>query len=150
MTAEKLSTGPRARARRSTIRPSRTTPTPRPTTRSRRPAAAQSTAAWYYRDKTPFETKYAEDCGRDGKEPAWVSDHGEGAETVVGLVSYAPHGDKDCADDASKPSGRTSDWNRRRKSALERVRRRLPHALETLKLIVRNRGNRKESTCSLV
>ena len=71
-------------------------------------------------------------------------------ETVVGLVSYAPHGDKDCADDASKPSGRTSDWNRRRKSALERVRRRLPHALETLKLIVRNRGNRKESTCSLV
>ena len=35
-------------------------------------------------------------------------------------------------------------------SALERVRRQLPHALETLKLIIRNRDNRKESICSLV
>ena len=54
-------------------------------------------AAWFYRDKTPFETKYGEDC----------------------------------EDDKGKPSGKTSDRNRRRKSALERVRRQLPHALET-------------------
>ena len=69
---------------------------------------------------------------------------------LVGIVSYALHGDEDCEDDATKPSGKTSDWNRRRKSALERVHRRLPHAAETLKLIIRNRDNRKESICSLV
>ena len=107
-------------------------------------------AAWFYRDKTPFETKYGEDCGPGGEEPAWTSDGGRGAETSLGIVSYALHGDEDCEDDAAKPSGKTSDWNRRRKSALERVRRRLPHALETLKLIIRNIDNRKESICSLV
>ena len=114
--------------------------------RKRETAAAR----WFYRDKTPFETKYGEDCGADGNEPAWVSDGGQGAETSIGIVSYALHGDEDCEDDATKPSGKTSDWNRRRKSALERVRRRLPHAAETLKLIIRNRDNRKESICSLV
>ena len=107
-------------------------------------------ARHYYRDKTPFETKYGEDCGADGNEPAWVSDRGQGAEASVGIVSYALHGDEDCEDDATKPSGISSDWNRRRKSALERVRRRMPHALETLKLIIRNTDNRKESICSLV
>ena len=40
--------------------------------------------------------------------------------------------------------------DRWRKSALEHVRRRLPHALETFKLIIRNVDNRKESICSLV
>ena len=44
-------------------------------------------ARWFYRDKTPFETKYGEDCGADGNEPAWVSDGGQGAETSVGIVS---------------------------------------------------------------
>ena len=107
-------------------------------------------ARWFYRDKTPFETKYGEDGGKDGEEPAWTSDNGQGAETSIGIVSYALHGDEDCEDDDGKPSGRTSDWNRRRKSALERVRRQLPHALETLKLIIRNNDNRKESICSLV
>ena len=36
-------------------------------------------AAWFYRDKTPFDTKYGEDCGTGGGEPAWVSDRGRGA-----------------------------------------------------------------------
>ena len=107
-------------------------------------------AHWYYRDKLSFETKYGEDCGADGNEPAWTSDGGQGAETSVGIVSYALHGDEDCEDDEAKPNGKTSDWNRRRKSALERVRRRLPHAVDTLKLIIRNIDNRKESICSLV
>lgn len=107
-------------------------------------------AAWFYRDKTPFDTKYGEDCGTGGAEPPWVSDGGQGAETSVGIVSFALHGDEDCEDDDTKPSGISSDWNRRRKSALERVRRRLPHAVETLKLIIRNADNRKESICSLV
>ena len=107
-------------------------------------------AAWFYRNKTPFETKYGEDCGPHGEEPAWTSDGGQGAETSIGIVSYALHGDEDCEDDATKPSGKTSDRNRRHKSALERVRRQLPHALKTLKLIIRNIDNRKESICSLV
>ena len=118
--------------------------------REREAKREADSARHYYRDKTPFETKYGEDCVADGNEPAWTSDGGLGAETSVGIVSYALHGDEDCEDDAAKPSGKTSDWNRRRKSALERVRRRLPHALETLKLIIRNIDNRKESICSLV
>ena len=107
-------------------------------------------ARWFYRDKMSFEHKYVNDCEKDGNEPAWVSDGGRGAETSVGTVSCALHGDEDCEDDATKPSGTSSDWNRRRKSALERVRRRLPHALKTFKLIIKNVDNRKESICSLV
>ena len=107
-------------------------------------------ARWFYRDKTPFETKYREDCEAGGNEPAWVSDGGKGAESAIGIVSYALHGNEDCEDDVKKPGSRASDWNRRRMSALERVRRQLPHALKTLKLIIRNRDNRKESICSLV
>ena len=118
--------------------------------REREAKREADSARHYYRDKTPFETKYGEDCGADGNEPAWVSDRGQGAETSVGIVSYALHGDEACEDDETKPSGKTSDWNRRRKSALERVRRRMPHALETLKLIIKNTDNRKESICSLV
>ena len=118
--------------------------------REREAKREADSARHYYRDKTPFETKYGEDCVADGNEPAWTSDGGQGAETSVGIVSYALHGDEDCEDDAAKPSGKTSDWNRRRKSALERVRRQLPHALKTLKLIIRNIDNRKESICSLV
>ena len=110
----------------------------------------QKSAAWFYRDKTPFDTKFGEDGGRNGEDPAWTSDRGQGAETSVGIVSHALHGDENAEDDATKPSGVSSDWNRRRKSALERVRRRLPHAAETLKLIIKNRDNRKESICSLV
>ena len=110
----------------------------------------KKSAAWFYRDKMSFETKYETDCGKNGNEPAWISDGGRGAETSVRTVSYALHGDEDCEDDATKPSGTSSDRNRRRKSALERVRRQLPHALKTLKLIIKNVNNRKESICSLV
>ena len=108
-------------------------------------------AHWFYRDKLSFETKYGEDCGGDPRnEPAWVSDGGQGRAAQQGVVSYDLDGDEACEDDKTKPSGKTSDWSRRRKSALEYVRRRLPHALETLKLIIKNRDNRKESICSLL
>ena len=108
-------------------------------------------AEWFYRDKLSFETKYAADCGDDPcNEPAWVTDRGQGAATLRSLVSFDLDGDENRVDDPTRPSGRSSDWNRRRKSALERVRRQLPHALETLKLIIRNIDNRKESICSLV
>ena len=108
-------------------------------------------AEWFYRDKLFFETKYAADCGDDPcNEPAWVTDRGQGAAALRSLVSFDLDGDENRVDDPTRPSGRSSDWNRRRKSALERVRRQLPHALETLKLIIRNIDNRKESICSLV
>ena len=113
-------------------------------------ARERHSAEWFYRNKTSFDTKFGEDGGRNGEDPAWTSDCGQGAETSVGIVSHALHGDENAEDDATKPSGVSSDWKRRRKSALERVRRRLPHAAETLKLIIKNRDNRKESICSLV
>ena len=48
--------------------------------RERERKREQDDARWFYRDKTPFETKYDEDCGRDPcNEPAWVSDLGRGA-----------------------------------------------------------------------
>ena len=107
-------------------------------------------ARWFYRDKTSFETKYEADCARDGEEPAWVSDCGRGAETSVGIVARALDGDEAREDGAGKPNGMSGTWQRRRKSALERVRRQLPHALATLKLILKNHDNRKESICSLM
>ena len=52
-------------------------------------------ARWFYRDKTPFETKYDEDCiSNDGDEPAWVSDHGNGAKVLTTLVTYDLDGDQ--------------------------------------------------------
>ena len=41
-------------------------------------------ARWFYRDKTPFETKYREDREAGGEEPAWTSDGGQGAATSPG------------------------------------------------------------------
>ena len=107
-------------------------------------------ARWFYRDKTSFETKYEADCAKDGEEPAWVSDCGRGAETSVGIVARALDGDEAREDGTGKPNGMSGTWQRRRKSALERVRRQLPHALATLKLVLKNHDNRKESICSLM
>jgi len=48
-------------------------------------------AAWYYRDKTSFETKYdAETDGHD--EPSWVSDAGRGEFELESVVSYVLDG----------------------------------------------------------
>ena len=107
-------------------------------------------ARWFYRDKTPFETKYEADCGRDGEEPAWVSDGGQGVSTSVGIVSATVDGDETCEDDPRRRNGLTQTRAERRAAALKRVRRRAPHALETLKLIFKNTTNRKESICALV
>ena len=51
-------------------------------------------ARWFYRDKTSFETKYEADCGRDGDDPVWVSDGGQGVSTSVGIVSATVDGDE--------------------------------------------------------
>ena len=108
-------------------------------------------AHWFYRDKTSFETKYGEDCGDDPcNEPAWVSDGGRGKSALEGVVSYDLDGEEDREDAPARRGGRTSTWAMRWAAALKRVRRNLPHALQTLKLIFRNRNNRKESICSLV
>lgn len=50
-------------------------------------------ARWFYRDKTSFETKYAEDCDKDGKEPAWVSDRGRGKHVLDSIVSATVDGE---------------------------------------------------------
>ena len=108
-------------------------------------------AHWFYHDKTSFETKYGEDCGDDPcNEPAWVTDGGRGKTALEGVVSYDLDGEEDREDAPARRGGRTSTWAMRWAAALKRVRRNLPHALQTLKLIFRNRNNRKESICSLV
>ena len=108
-------------------------------------------AHWFYRDKTSFETKYAEDCGDDPcNEPAWVTDGGRGKAALEGVVSYDLDGEEDREDAPARRGGRTSTWAMRWEAALKRVKRNLPHALQTFKLILRNRSNRKESICSLV
>lgn len=108
-------------------------------------------AQWFYRDKTSFETKYGADCGDDPcNEPAWVTDGGRGKTALEGVVSYDLDGEEDREDDPGRRGGRSSTWAMRWAAALRRVRRNLPHALQTLKLIFRNRSNRKESICSLV
>ena len=56
----------------------------------------KKSAEWFYRDKTPFETKYDEDCNRnDCLEPAWVSDGGRGAFETETIVSYLLDGEED-------------------------------------------------------
>ena len=108
-------------------------------------------AHWYYRDKTSFETKYAADCGNDpGNEPAWVTDAGRGKAALEGVVSYDLDGEEDREDDPARRGGVTCTWAMRWAAALKRVKRNLPHALQTLKLVFRNHGNRKESICSIV
>ena len=108
-------------------------------------------AHWFYRDKTSFETKYAADCG-DGPcdEPAWVTDGGRGKAALEGVVSYDLDGEEDREDDPRRRGRMTSTWDMKWAAALKRVKRNLPHALQTFKLILRNRSNRKESICSLV
>lgn len=106
-------------------------------------------ARWFYRDKTSFETKYAEDCDKDGKEPAWVSDRGRGNAALQAAVSFDLD-DDECREDDQKRSGkRSSTWKMKRTAALKRVKRNLPHALVTMKLILKNLDNRKESICTL-
>ena len=108
-------------------------------------------AHWFYRDKTSFETKYGEDCGDDPcNEPAWVTDGGRGKAALEGVVSYDLDGEEDREDAPARRGGRTSTWAMRWEAALKRVKRNLPHALQTLKLIIRNHNNRKESICSIV
>ena len=118
--------------------------------RERERKREQDDARWFYRDKTPFETKYDEDCGRDPcNEPAWVSDLGRGAAASAGIVSYALDGDEDRTDDPKRRSGLSVTWSMKREAALRRVRRNLPHALKTFKLILKNRDNRRESIGAL-
>ena len=108
-------------------------------------------AAWFYRDKTSFETKYAEDGGTTpGNEPAWVSDGGRGARVLSRAVSFDLDGEDGREDDPRRRGKLTSTWDMKWQAAKKRVRRNIPHALETLKLVYRNHDNVKESICSLV
>ena len=93
-------------------------------------------AAWFYRDKTPFEVKYEEACGRTPcNEPAWVSDRGSGAAAVR----------------RGTGSGLAQDWREKlRRAALAKARRVSPTLARTLGLIIRNGSNRKESIGTLM
>ena len=49
----------------------------------------KNSSAWFYHDKTPFETRYESECGANGDhEPAWVSDCGRGAAALLEEVAY--------------------------------------------------------------
>lgn len=93
-------------------------------------------ARWYYRDKTSFEVKYEEACGRDPcNEPAWVSDRGRGAAAVR----------------RGTGAGLAQDWReKRRRAALAKARRISPTLARTLGLIIKNGSNRKESIGALM
>ena len=108
-------------------------------------------AAWFYRDKTSFETKYAEDGGTTpGNEPAWVSDGGRGATVLSRAVSFDLDGEDGREDDPKRRGRLTSTWDMKWRAAKKRVRRNIPHALTTLKLVYKNHNNQRESICSLV
>ena len=94
-------------------------------------------AAWFYRDKTPFETKYGEDGDDEGNEPAWVSDNGQGAEAIW----------RDAENSAdSSEQGR----QKRLFAALAKAWRVSPALAKTLRLIVKNGKNRRESIWTLM
>ena len=91
-------------------------------------------ARWFYRDKTPFETKYEADCGRDGEEPAWVSDGGQGRTAIC----------RDADLDLQETL-----HERRRRAALAKARRASPALAKTLRLIMRHGANRTASIDTL-
>lgn len=101
-------------------------------------------ADWFYRNKSAFESVYASALDDTGKEPAWVSDGGRGADELLNEVAYLLDGDER-AEDHRTPSMRERRWQ----AALKRVRRLAPHCLATLKLIRKNGTNRKESIWEL-
>ena len=105
--------------------------------REREAKREADSARHYYRDKTPFETKYGEDCGADGNEPAWVSDRGQGAEAIW-------HDAENSAD--SSEQGR----QKRLFAALAKAWRVSPALAKTLRLIVKNGKNRRESIWTLM
>ena len=61
--------------------------------RERERIREKNSSAWFYHDKTPFETKYESDCGANGGcEPAWVSDGGRGAAALLEEVAFGSDG----------------------------------------------------------
>ena len=111
----------------------------------------KKSAAWYYRNKLSLEAKYEADCGQEAcNEPAWVSDRGKSAAALLAKAAQALDGDEDREDNPSRSSGVSPTRSSKREAALKRVRRNLPHAIETFKLILKNIDNRKESIFELM
>ena len=104
--------------------------------RDRQAKAELDSAAWFYHDKTPFETKYASDCagdGDDGGEPAWLSDQGLGIDRLLD--------DVDGAFDAQR---------RRVQNAIFVVWRNARHCLATLRLVLVHGNDRSKSIRALL
>jgi len=102
----------------------------------------------YYKTRSSLEAEAAASCPK-GKEPPWLSDRGRGVRTLQAEVSFAIDGHEqaeDCARGASNPD---REYARCRKSALKRVRRRLPHCVQTLSLIIKNGSDREKSILAL-
>ena len=57
--------------------------------RERERIREKNSSECFYRDKTPFETRYESDCGANGdRDPAWASDGGRGAAALLDEVAY--------------------------------------------------------------
>ena len=57
--------------------------------RERERIREKNSSECFYRDKTPFETRYESDCGANGdRDPAWASDGGRGAAALLEEVAY--------------------------------------------------------------
>lgn len=121
--------------------------------RERAHFAEQASARWYYRNKVPFAVQVEherEKANGKGAESGWLSDGGRGVNVMLDEAAYDLDGDEAAEDDPIKTSGIKSSYAQKKRIALQRVRRNLPHCLKTLKLIFKNGANRKESICSLM
>ena len=95
----------------------------------------RKSAEWFYRNKLSFDAKYDEDCGGDPcNEPGWVTDNGHGARMIRRGTDFGV------------AIGRLE---KRRRAALAKARRVSPALAKTLRLILRNGANRRESIGTL-
>ena len=74
----------------------------------------------------------AEEAREREHSTSWLSDRGKGAATI-----------RRCG-----PS-RTDVWRKRESAAIKKVRRKAPHLLPVLRLILKNGNNREKSICEL-
>ena len=75
----------------------------------------------------------AEEARERDRSTSWLSDRGRGASVIRRFGQ-----------------SRTDLWHKREAAAIEKVRRKAPHLLTVLRLILKNGSNREKSICELV
>ena len=75
----------------------------------------------------------AEEAREREHSTSWLSDRGRGASVIRRFGQ-----------------SRTDLWHKREAAAIEKVRRKAPHLLTVLRLILKNGSNREKSICELV